>query len=85
MSQATEVYSREIDLTYLSLPVSLRLWVEGKIRDLGGRLHDYPHIRLQGREEFKLRVGDYRIIYDFDPVLNELYLLAIGQRREVYR
>ena len=85
MSQATEVYSREFDQAYLSLPVSLRLRIEGKIRDLGGRLHDYPHIRLQGREEFKLRVGDYRIIYDFDPVLNEVYLLAIGHRREVYR
>jgi mRNA interferase RelE/StbE len=56
-----------------------------RIRDLGSRLETYPHLRLQGREEFKLRVGDYRIIYEFDTNKNEIYLLAMGHRREVYR
>jgi mRNA interferase RelE/StbE len=59
--------------------------VEAKIRELGSRLGKYPHVRLQGREEFKLRVGDYRIIYEFDAARNEVYLIAMGHRREVYR
>ena len=85
MKQATEVYSREFDQVYLSLPSAIRLRVEAKIRELGSRLGEYPHVRLQGREEFKLRVGDYRIIYEFDAARNEIYLIAMGHRREVYR
>jgi mRNA interferase RelE/StbE len=85
MSQATEVYSKEFDRVFLALPVSIRQRIEVRIRDLGSRLTEYPHLRLQGREEFKLRVGDYRIIYEFNFSLNEIYLLAMGHRREVYR
>jgi mRNA interferase RelE/StbE len=40
---------------------------------------------LQARGEFKLRVGDYRVIYEFDANRNEIYLITIGHRREVYR
>jgi len=29
-------------------------------------------------------VGDYRIIYTFDVGLNELSLVTLGHRREVY-
>ncbi len=85
MHQATEVYSKEFDWVFLALSLALRQRIEVRIRDLGSRLETYPHLRLQGREEFKLRVGDYRIIYEFDTNKNEIYLLAMGHRREVYR
>ncbi len=85
MSQATEIYSKEFDRVFLELPLPVRQRIEMKIRDLGSRLGSYPHRRLQGREEFKLRVGDYRIIYEFSMDRNEIYLLAMGHRREVYR
>lgn len=85
MSQATEVYSKEFDRVFLALPVPMRQRIEAKIRDLGGRLAEHPHLRLQGREEFKLRVGDYRVIYEFSIDLNEIHLLAMGHRREIYR
>ena len=85
MKQATEIYSREFDHVYLALSQGLRQRIEAKIRDLGSRLESYPHLRLQGREEFKLRIGDYRLIYEFDVDRNELMLIAMGHRREVYR
>ena len=85
MSRATEVYSREFDAALLNLPARIRSQVEAKIDDLGSRLAAYPHHRLQGRADFRLRVGDYRIIYDIDQQQNILYLLTIGNRREIYR
>jgi mRNA interferase RelE/StbE len=85
MHQATEVYTKEFDQVHLSLPTTIRQRIEARIRELGSRLESYPHIRLQGRDEFKLRVGDYRIIYEFDLGRNEIYLIAMGHRREVYR
>jgi mRNA interferase RelE/StbE len=40
---------------------------------------------LQGRPQFRTRVGDYRIIYEFDTATNELFLVAMGHRRDIYR
>ena len=37
-------------------------------------------MRLQGRVEFPLRVGDYRIIHAFDVSCNELLLVTLGHR-----
>jgi mRNA-degrading endonuclease RelE of RelBE toxin-antitoxin system len=40
---------------------------------------------MQGVDAFRLRVGDYRIIYQFNAEKNELYLIAVGNRREIYK
>ncbi|HEU5071975.1 MAG TPA: type II toxin-antitoxin system RelE/ParE family toxin [Verrucomicrobiae bacterium] len=85
MRQATEVYSREFDAIFFKLPPCIRGLIESKIRELGQRLETHPHHRLQGRSEFRLRAGDYRIIYEFDVQKNELQLITLGHRREVYR
>ena len=85
MSAATQVYSRDFDADFLQLPAALRVRIETKINDVGCRLEHYPHIRLSGLDCYKLRVGDYRVAYDFDAAAGEIRLLAIGHRREVYR
>ena len=85
MSRATEVYSREFDSVFLLLSPRIRELIEVKIRDLGSRLSAYSHHRLKARPEYRLRVGDYRIIYEFDQKQNVLYLITLGHRREVYR
>jgi mRNA interferase RelE/StbE len=85
VSCATEVYAREFDSVFLKLPPQLREAIQSKIHQLGSRLDNYPHHRLSGRAEYRLRVGDYRVIYDFNREENILYVLAIGNRREIYR
>ena len=52
---------------------------------MGTRLESFPHQRLQGRPEFKLRVGDYRVLYEFDVPLGRIYLHYVGHRREIYK
>ena len=85
MNQATEIYSREFDSIFFRLPPQVQGRIEARLRELGRRLNDFPHARLQGRSEFRLRVGDYRIIYVFDVSRIELSLITLGHRREVYR
>ena len=85
MSRATEIYAREFDSVFFKLPQRVRDAIENKIHQLGSRLADYPHQRLTGRAEYRLRVGDYRVIYDFDREKNIIYLIAVGNRREIYR
>ena len=40
---------------------------------------------MEGADTFRLRVGDYRIIYQIDIAKNEMILLTLGHRRDVYK
>jgi mRNA-degrading endonuclease RelE of RelBE toxin-antitoxin system len=73
VSRAIEVYSREFDSVFLKLTPSIRALVKAKIHDLGSHLSDFSHHRLKGRSEYRLRAGDYRIIYEFEMNGNLVY------------
>ncbi len=85
MSAATQIASREFDTDFFQLPANVQSLVQRKIDEMGLRLADFPHYRMTASERYRLRVGDYRVIYRFDSVRNEIYLIAIGHRREIYR
>ena len=85
MSQATEIYSREFDTIFFKLSRSVQDRIEARIGVLGRRLAEFPHQRLQGRPEFRLRVGDFRVVYEFDLARNELDLITLGHRKDIYR
>ena len=40
--------------------------------------------RLSGDDVYKLRVGDYRVIADWDRQAENVYVLTVGHRRNVY-
>ena len=52
---------------------------------MGTRLDSFPHKRLTGRPEFKLRVGDFRVLYEYDPQQGRIFLHYVGHRREIYK
>lgn len=41
--------------------------------------------RLAGRQEYKLRVGDYRIIAEIDQSLQRVNIVIIGHRKNIYK
>jgi mRNA interferase RelE/StbE len=41
--------------------------------------------RLWGGERYRIRVGDYRVLYIIDDALQKIEVSAVGHRREVYR
>jgi len=40
--------------------------------------------RLKGRNDYSLRVGSYRVIYNFSTGKLKILVIAIGHRREIY-
>jgi mRNA interferase RelE/StbE len=82
---ATQICSQKFDQRFHDLPKTLRDRIERRIDELGLDLRKFQHQRLQGVNAFKLRVGDYRVIYEFNVERNELYLLTIGNRRDIYK
>lgn len=85
VAQAQVVYSREFDAVFFQLSARNRSLIEAKIAEAGADLRGFAHHRLRGRDEYRLRAGDYRIIYDFDAQKNILYLFTVGHRREIYK
>ncbi len=85
MSPAEQIYSRDFDADFFRLPAEVRARIESAIDRLGSNLDRHPHHRMTGVAAFRLRVGDYRVIYDFDRSKGVLHLLDVGHRREVYR
>ena len=85
MPPAQQVFSREFDQIFFALPPRIRAQIESKIDELGARLDQFPHHRLKGSQNFRLRVGDYRVIYQFDVRRNIVFLATLGHRREIYR
>ncbi len=41
--------------------------------------------KLAGREAWRIRVGDYRVIYEIGDANLTILIVAIGHRREIYR
>jgi mRNA interferase RelE/StbE len=41
--------------------------------------------KLSGAEKYRLRQGDYRVLYSVDDAEKSLVIVKIGHRRDVYR
>src|SRR5688572_24601831 len=82
---AEQIYSREFGSIFYKINAGIRERIERKLDEMGTRLDQFPHHRLEGSDDFRLRVGDYRIIYQFDLERNSIYLITLGHRREIYR
>ncbi len=71
------------------LPRNIIEWVSKVINDLeenpfqGERLH-LPS-GLRGLYCFKLRKGDYRLVYCYVPSRDTVYIVAIGHRDDIYK
>ena len=85
MAAALQIWSPTFSRSFDNLPSSARAAVERKVDEMGTRLESFPHQRLQGRPEFKLRAGDYRVLYEFDVKLGRIHLHYVGHRREIYK
>ena len=41
--------------------------------------------KLKGRDAWRIRVGDYRVIYEIQDRALQIIIITVGHRREVYR
>jgi mRNA interferase RelE/StbE len=85
MAVSSALFSRDFDADFFKLPPDMRVRIESSIDRLGMTLASSPHHRMKGVEAYRIRVGDYRVIYNFDRSKGILYLLSVGHKRKVYR
>ena len=54
------------------------------IRNLGANPRPNGCKKLKGRPGYRIRVGDYRVIYDINDSIVTIYILSIGDRKDIY-
>lgn len=58
--------------------------VRDAIRDLANTPRPPGCKKLVGRDGWRIRVGDYRVIYEIDDSTRIVTVVHIGHRRDVY-
>jgi len=82
---ATQIYSPQFDRRFFSLSTGIQKRIQERIDQLGLNLSKFPHHRMQGVDAFRVRAGDYRIIYQINLEKNQLLLIAVGNRADIYK
>lgn len=59
--------------------------IKTAIYSLADNPRPYGYKKLKGHDSYRIRIGDYRIIYEiFDKIL-VVEVIDLGHRREIYR
>jgi len=68
-----------------ALPKADRRRVVDRVRALALTPRPPGNEKLSGQERYRVRQGDYRIVYAIDDEARIVEIVKIGHRREVYR
>lgn len=80
------ILSRSVQKQIDILPKELRERISEKVSILSQETRPAGVIKLEGyANEYRLRVGDYRVRYEIDDSNQTIILLQCKHRREVYR
>ena len=79
------VTKHSFDKEFAALPKAIQKRVADAFMALGQEPFPAGCVKLKGTASYRIRVGDYRIIYCPDVESKIVRLLAVGHRREIYR
>ena len=67
------------------LPHAVMPRIVDAVRALGETPRPHGCLKLSGSQSWRIRIGDYRVIYDIDDQRQPVVVLHIGHRRAAYR
>lgn len=59
--------------------------IKAHINELAKNPRPSNAIKLKGETAYRMRVGDYRILYEIDDTVQEIIIYRVRHRRDVYR
>ncbi len=68
-----------------ALPAKDRKRIARKLQRLASEPRPAGTEKLSGHEKYRLRQGDYRMLYSVDDDERAVVIVKIGHRRDVYR
>jgi mRNA interferase RelE/StbE len=59
--------------------------IKASIADLADNPRPYGYKKLKGEDAYRIRVGDYRIIYEIDDGKIIVTVVSVGHRKDIYK
>ena len=78
--QITRTAQKQLD----KLPDSVSVVLIEAIHNLAANPRPQGYKKLKGRDGYRIRKGDFRIIYDIYDKILIVEVIAIGNRRDIY-
>lgn len=70
---------------FRGLPKAIQKRIEAKLLVLESNPRPSGCVKLRNTERYRIRLGDYRVIYSIRDSTREIVVISIGHRREIYR
>lgn len=70
---------------YKKLPLSIQSIIKSTIANLETTPYPANSKKLSNRQGYRLRYGNYRIIYEVNKKSKKITILAIAHRRNIYK
>lgn len=75
---------KKVQKALLKIPDPFFTNIKSAILNLGKNPRPRGYIKLKGREGYRIRVADYRIIYEIQDNVLPVDVIDLGHRREIY-
>ncbi len=69
----------------LSLPQRISSRISAAIDGLKANPRPKGSKKLEGVDGYRIRIGDYRIIYTIEEIVKIVTIVKVGHRRDIYR
>lgn len=81
----TVILERNIGKEVRRLDKNIQVKIREAIISLGDNPRPHGCRKLAGSPQWRIRVGDYRIIYEIADAIVTVYVVKVGHRGNVYR
>jgi mRNA interferase RelE/StbE len=81
----TVLFTASATKSFHALSAEVQGRMKPKIDALASNPHPPGAKKLQGEEAYRIRVGDYRVVYEIKGKQLIVLVLRIGHRRDIYR
>jgi len=85
MAEYTVLITRSAEKKLAKLPDNVATLLERAMLQLEKNPRPPGSKKLKGRKAYRIRQGDYRIIYEVKDKVLTVIVITIGHRRDIYR
>ncbi|MEH2158507.1 type II toxin-antitoxin system RelE family toxin [Nostoc sp.] len=79
-------FSKGAKKQFMKLPLDVQERIQTKINDLAIEPRPNGVKKLQGDDNsYRIRVGDYRVVYELDDDILIVTVIKVGHRSEIYK
>ena len=78
-------FKASVEKDFRSIPKKDLKKILLKIESLAGNPRPLGYEKLTGQERYRLRQGRYRIVYSIQDNILTVWIVKVGQRKDIYR